>query len=323
MIDLYNGDCLIEMQKIPDESVDMILTDPPYGTVKGVNLDGWEEKTNWDNQINHTKLLKHCNRILRPNGSLLLFSQEPYTSKLIAENHPNLPFSYRYTWLKDHFANPLSAKKAPVNYVEDICVFFKSSPKHDYHGYHPLRKYAEKLFMFIGKSKRDIFNDLGNQSVCHFMRYNTAQFTLCTKKTYEALIEKYKFIQKDWYLNYDELKKIDRNYRHDLIKKMTEKNPKIFNLKHGDKYKSNVLKYKKEYMGLHPTQKPVKLLEDLIYTYTNEGDVVLDFTMGSGSTGVASLQTNRKFIGIELDKKYFNIAEQRIKNTEGKANKLQ
>jgi site-specific DNA-methyltransferase (adenine-specific) len=86
----------------------------------------------------------------------------------------------------------------------------------------------------------------------------------------------------------------------------------VFNLPEAKKYKSNILEYKKDYTGHHPTQKPVKLLEDLIYTYTNEGDKVLDFTMGSGSTGVAAKNLNRGFIGIEKDEGYFKIAEERI-----------
>tara|TARA_R110000851_G_C12948102_1_gene552992 strand:+ start:522 stop:872 length:351 start_codon:yes stop_codon:yes gene_type:complete len=87
-----------------------------------------------------------------------------------------------------------------------------------------------------------------------------------------------------------------------------------FNLWEGKKYKSNILKYKKDYTGHHPTQKPVLLLEDLIKTFSNESDLVVDLTMGSGSTGVATNNLNRNFIGIELDETYFNIAKKRINN---------
>ena len=86
-----------------------------------------------------------------------------------------------------------------------------------------------------------------------------------------------------------------------------------FNLWQGNKYKSNILEYKKDYDGFHPTQKPVLLLEDLIKTFSNKNDLVVDLTMGSGSTGVSCVNTNRNFIGIELDENYFNIAEKRIK----------
>ena len=84
------------------------------------------------------------------------------------------------------------------------------------------------------------------------------------------------------------------------------------NLWEGGKFKSNILEYKKDYDGLHPTQKPILLLEDLVKTFSNEGDLVCDLTMGSGSTGVACKNTNRSFIGIEKDEQYFKIAEQRI-----------
>jgi site-specific DNA-methyltransferase (adenine-specific) len=99
---------------------------------------------------------------------------------------------------------------------------------------------------------------------------------------------------------YEELRNIDKKY------------DSTFNLWEGKKYKSNILKYKKDYDGYHPTQKPVLLLEDLIKTFSNEGDLVVDLTMGSGSTGVACKNTNRSFIGIEKDENYFKIAEQRI-----------
>ena len=112
-----------------------------------------------------------------------------------------------------------------------------------------------------------------------------------------------------------ELKAIDTKYRTELLRKMNEQYPSTFNLWEGNKYKSNILKYKKDYDGHHPTQKPVLLLEDLIKTFSNDNDLVVDLTMGSGSTGVACKNTNRDFIGIEMNEEYFKIAEQRINNT--------
>ena len=96
---------------------------------------------------------------------------------------------------------------------------------------------------------------------------------------------------------------------------MTRLFPKIFNLPPGKKYRSNVLEYKKDYSGLHPTQKPVALMADLVATYTNEGDKVLDFTMGSGTTGVACKNLKRDFVGVERDEKYYEIACKRINET--------
>jgi DNA modification methylase len=299
-VKLMQGDCLEIMQDIPDGSVDMVLTDPPYGTVKGLGdgnvKHGMKGKTEWDSVIDQDLMLNECNRILRPNGCLVLFSQDPYTQKLIVEAHGNLPFSYRYTWLKDHFANALASKKAPVNYTEDVCVFFK---KYDTLNQHPLREYSRKLMKDNQTNPKKIDSDLGHQRFNHFARTDSTQFGLCTKKTYEEFLE---FYGVEEYKTYEELVEIDNAFK------------RTFNLHDGAKYKSNVLSYKKDYQGLHPTQKPVALLEDLIKTYTNEGDTVLDFTMGSGSTGVAAKNLDRSFIGIELDKDYYSIAKERIQN---------
>ncbi len=300
MIDLRQGDCLELLKYIPDGSVDLVLTDPPYGTVKGapknwtVNNDKAHE---WDSTINNDKMWQEINRVLRVNGCCILFSQEPYTSELIRSGHNNVPFSYRAAWVKDDFANALLCNKAMVSYFEDVCVFFK---RHDDLKLHPLRQYIKSIIDHIGKTKKQVFAEMGHQGVCHFFRYDTDQFSLCTEATYSDLIELYGIDKIDDFMPYAELVEINRAYL------------RAFNLHDGKKYKSNILEYKKDYNGYHPTQKPVLLLEDLIKTYSNEGDTVLDFTMGSGSTGVACVNTNRKFIGIELDPDYFAIAEQRI-----------
>ena len=310
-----HGECLEEMAKIPDGSIDMILTDPPYGTIKGLG-DGYDHgmvgKCSWDDAIDPDSMLASCDRILRANGALALFSQEPYTSQLIAQAKPSSPFSYRLTWLKDHFANALIARKSPVSYTEDILVYFKKHTKHDFDGAHPLRAYAKIVHQFIGISKRSIAYKVGTTKLDHFFRYGSTQFSICTRDTYEELAIAFDLQCLEWFKSYDEMVAIDREFREKLIQKMTNDFPKVFNLPEGKKFKSNVLEYKKDYSGHHPTQKPVALLEDLIKTYTNEGDTVLDFTMGSGSTGVACMNTGRNFIGIERDDKYFKIANDRI-----------
>lgn len=298
MSNLMQGDCLERMKEIPSGSVDAIICDPPYGTVKGVadgNVShGMKGKTSWDEIISHKEMLSECNRILRTNGALVLFSQDPYTAKLMTETHGNLPFSYRLTWLKDHFANSLIAKKAPVNYTEDICVFFK---KYDTLNQHPLREYSRDLMSNANTNLKKINSDLGHRRFEHFAYTDSTQFGLCTEKTYNEFLSFYGVID---FKPYSELVEIDRAFN------------RVFNLPEGKKYKSNVLQYKKDYTGFHPTQKPVALLEDLIKTFTNENETVLDFTMGSGSTGVAAKNLNRNFIGIELDEGYFNIAKDRI-----------
>jgi site-specific DNA-methyltransferase (adenine-specific) len=311
-IDLYHGDCLEVMKSIPDCSVDAIITDPPYGTMKGAALNGWnKEKTNWDCSLDINLMFEECNRILKINAPLILFSQEPYTSQLITKTHGNIPFSYRMIWLKDHFANALIAKKSPVFYFEDICVFFK---KYDTKAEHPLRNYAEKILKHCNENKMIIYKKLGHQGCDHFFRINSTQFSLCTEITYMQLCNIYNINLESWFLPFSKLVEIDNEFSS-IYKK-------TFNLPINKKYKSNVLEYKKDYDGFHPTQKPVKLIEDLIYTYTNESETVLDFTMGSGTTGVACKNLNRNFIGIELDEQYFNIAKQRINNASFNLNEL-
>ena len=315
MIKLLKGDCLELMKTIEDSSVDLILTDPPYGTVKGAGLDGWENQTTeWDNVINFDLMWSEINRVLRKNGKCILFSQEPFTSDLIKSAIPNVPFSYRCIWIKDHFANSLIAKKAPVNYYEDICVFSKTNPKHDFEGFHPLRDYAKEVYNFIGLNKKQIIEKIG-QRVDHFFRVDSTQFSLCTEKTYNELINIFGIDEMKGFKEFYYLKTKDKEYRDNLLNKMNSEFPSIFNLWQGKKYKSNIFEYKKDYDGYHPTQKPVALLEDLIQTYSNEGNTVLDFTCGSGSTLVATKNTNRNAIGIEMDDNYFNIAKQRIEST--------
>ena len=287
MVDLRLGDCLELMKNIPDGSVDLVLTDPPYGTMKGTALDGWKNQiTEWDTAIDPLKIFEQISRVLRPNGKAVLFSQEPYTSRLITSAIPSLPFAYRAMWYKNVHANALLAKSAMVSRYEDICIFSCSK------GGGEVAEYMKSELEKSGLTVKKINELLGTSTMAsHYFRAG-CQFVLPTKEKYEKL-QTTGF----WKRPYDELK---------------EKTMPVFNLWQGGKSKSNVLEYKKDNDGYHPTQKPVALLEDLIQTYSNEGDTVLDFTAGSGSTGVACVNTNRHFIGIELDDGYFNIAKKRI-----------
>ena len=317
MIELYKGDCLIESDKIESGSVDLILTDLPYGNM---NTDGGRKLgvNGWDLAIEPKKVYEIANRILRKNGKMILFSQEPYTTKLITEAIPNIPFNYRATWEKDNFANALGVNKAMVSFTEDVLVFSKNHQKHDFEGTHPLRDYFKIIMQYINLNLKQINTKLGHRRAEHTFYIDSTQYGLCTEKTYLELIEVFGIDKVNEFKEFAELKKIDTEYRTDLLKQMNEQYPSTFNLWEGKKYKSNILKYKKDYTGHHPTQKPVLLLEDLIKTFSNENDLVVDFTMGSGSTMVACQNTNRNGIGIEQDEKYFKIAEQRIKENEFK-----
>ena len=240
-IELKQGDCLELMKDILDGSVDLVLTDPPYGTTA----------CKWDSVIPFEPMWEQLNRIIKPNGAICLFGNEPFTSCLICSNING--FKYRWDWNKKIPSGMGYAKYRPMQQTEDICVFSKGGEK---------TKYNPQF------TKRDKPIKSGGNSI--------------QARVYSG----FKCME-----NGNEYKK---TYDY--------KNP--ITLIEFDKVRKG---------ALHPTQKPVPLLEYLIRTYTNEGETVLDFTMGSGSTGVACANTNRNFIGIELDEEYFKISENRIK----------
>jgi site-specific DNA-methyltransferase (adenine-specific) len=236
-INLFNGDCLDVMKNIPDKSIDLILTDPPYGTTA----------CKWDTVIPFDKMWEQLNRIIKDNGAIVLFGSEPFSSHLRLSNIKN--FKYDWIWHKVKPSNPLIAKKQPLPVLETISVFYKKQCNY---------------FPQMDNSKPAIKRGTVGGSILK---------TTNTKMTSNQLITSIRFPTR-------------------LLTFSNANNTNRF----------------------HPTQKPVALLEYLIKTYTQEKETVLDFTMGSGSTGVACKNLNRKFIGIELDKEYFKIAEERIKN---------
>ena len=296
---LLFGDCLIESDKIESGTVDLILTDLPYGVVKMKESAGNYKVLNtaetWDKAIEPKSIYEIANRILRKNGKMILFSQEPYTSRMITEAIPNVPFSYRAVWEKNDFANGLGVNKAMVSFYEDILLFSKT---HDLERSHPLIDYFIVELEKTRMNQSDINKLLGNKMGGHYFT-NGVQFCIPTETNYTKLQET-GYFQKP----YTEIKEIDNQFKNKFASS--------FNLWEGSKYKSNILKYKKDYNGHHPTQKPILLLEDLIKTFSNENDLVVDLTMGSGSTGVACKNTNRSFIGIEKDENYYNVAVRRV-----------
>lgn len=300
--ELWQGDCLEMMKDIPDGSVDMILCDLPYGTMKNAGLDGWDKQNlAWDERLDTDRLFNEYERILRRNGVAVLFSQEPYTASLRSHKATNIEFAYPLIWKKDHFANALIAKKAPVSYFEDISVFHKV---HDRQLLNPLRKYFAKVMAFMGVSScKDVNKELGHRRAEHTFYIDTMQFSLCTKNTYQELIDRFGIDRMEGFKTFAECEEMDRTFK------------RTFNLPSDSKFIGNVLEFKKDYQGFHPTQKPVALLEYLVKIYTNEGDLVLDNCMGSGTTGVAAKRTGRNFIGIELSEEYFEIAKKRIEET--------
>ena len=240
---LYKGDCLEVMKLIPDGSIDAIITDPPYGTTA----------CKWDSVIDFDLMWEQLNRIIKPNGAIVLFGSEPFSSALRMSNIKN--YKYDWVWEKTQATGHLNAKKQPLRSNELISVFYKKQCT-----YNPQKTRGHKP-MNTGVRKLSVQN-----------------------KT-----EVYGKATKELPFGGD----TDRHPRTNLVFK-------------SDKQKSY----------LHPTQKPIALMQYLIKTYTNEQETVLDFTMGSGTTGVAAKNLNRNFIGIEQDENYFKIAEDRINKQE-------
>ncbi|MBR1645162.1 MAG: site-specific DNA-methyltransferase [Selenomonadaceae bacterium] len=233
---IFNEDCLEGMKRIPDGSVDMILTDLPYGITA----------CSFDKRIPFAPMWEQFKRVTKRNAAIVLFSQMPFGAELIMSN-PKM-FRYKWCWLKNCGTGFLNAKKMPLKAHEDVLLFYQSLPT-----YNP-------------------------------------QFS--TGKPY-------------------------RIYSKNNSKNYGKQTPMLFINEDGKRYPTDVISYNTPTFGgwgdkSHPTQKPIDLLEYLIRTYSNEGETVLDATMGSGSTGVACVNTNRNFIGFELEEKFFNIASDRI-----------
>ena len=309
---MYNMDCLEGMREIPSGSVDLIVCDPPYGTIKGIgkSTDKFNKDTTWDVVIPTADLFDQFERVLRRGGQVVLFSQEPYTSHLRTFVARNMEFCYPMVWYKDSCGNPLLANIAPVSRFEDISVWVK---KHDSTNVHPLRDYARDLVKYIGKDYKQVAEDFIKRGIekptraQHFLAFDCVQFGLCTFETYELLDKLYGIRHWGEYRDFWELDEIEQAYR--------EKYRRVFNLPEGKASVSNVLEYRKDVDTFHPTQKPVALIAHLIRQYTNPGDTVLDACMGSATTAVAAIRTGRKWIGYELNKEFFTKAERRIKET--------
>lgn len=231
---IQQGDCLELMKSIPDESIDLILCDLPYGTTD----------CKWDIVIPFEKLWAQYCRVAKQQAAIVLFATQPFTTKLIHSNFKH--YRYNWYWKKNNVTGGQFAKVQPMRCVEDICVFYKKKPTYNPQGLVKLPKPVKK-----GINKGELYQWRGNE---------------------------------EYYQQYT-------NYPKHLLEFKNE----AFT---GKRY--------------HNTQKPVALLEYLIKTYTNKGDMVLDNCMGSGSTGVACMNTGRRFRGIELDNKFYNIAKRRI-----------
>ena len=316
-----HGDCLELMKKIPDGSVDLVLTDPPYGTTA----------CKWDSIIPFEPMWEQLKRVVKKGGAIVLFSGEPFSSLLRASNIQL--YKYDWIWEKEQSSSGLQAKIAPMKKHENISVFFETfSDCYDTtYMFDELKKYMQDEKRKTGLTGKQIKSLLGSYMASHYFTKGS-QFCIPTKEAYyklqttgffsvpfEELHKKYQDERKnakiDNFNTYNPQMGKGKAYKGHFAPGAEVHGKSIHYVKenNGTRYPTSILRFNRE-KGFHPTQKPVALLEYLIKTYTNEGETVLDFTMGSGSTGVACMNTGRKFIGIELDDKYFEIAKQRIEN---------
>lgn len=245
-------DCIEGMKKIPDKSIDFIITDLPYGT----------SASSWDKALPMKELWEQYERIIKPNRAIVLFSQQPFTSLLITSNLKL--WKYNWVWEKDNATNFLNSHFQPMKITEDICVFgtgATSYSKKDNMIYNPQFEEGKPYTIVSGKQKSNSAVSRGEEG----------------------------------------RKKVGGN----------------LTVNEGIRYPKNLIKFNRDKDKLHPTQKPVALLEYLIKTYSNENEIVLDSCMGSGTTAIAAINTNRNFIGFETDLEYYKIALERIRMVKG------
>lgn len=268
MLELYQGDCLEEMNKVTNESVDLIVCDLPYGTTdrSGVENKGSNRLLKWDTIIPLDLLWDHYKRILKPTGTVVLTADQPFTSMLVLSNLDW--FKYEWIWKKKKTTGFLHANARPMKETEDIIVF---SP--------------------LGASGASV---KANKN----MTYNPQGLIEKNVKKKNNAKRLGKFLYQP-----------DHMGANNKLLHETEYEQKWTN------YPSEIIEFGLDRNVIHPTQKPVALMEYLIKTYSNEGETVLDNCMGSGATGVAAVKCNRKFIGIEMDTNYFVKAKERIETT--------
>ena len=325
MIKLINGDCLEALKNIEDKSVNLILIDPPYN-IKKAKWDSWKTVEAYVEFMG--KVFKELERVLKDNGSFYFFHND------------FLQVAELQCWIRQNtkfvFKSFITINKLDNNYVKDLygnCEHFRNYLNFneyalfytfadgtglkkimlDMNNFKELRSYFEQIQNSLGVTKKIIIDEVG-QCADHCFRWGSSQWDLPTEKTYNKLIDIFKIDKLDFFKPYEQLKT-----EYEAKRLEYEADRYTFNETQG-KETVWAYKFREEKKTIHPTQKPVKLLEDIIKASSNENDIVLDCFMGSGSCGVAAVNTNRHFIGIELDKNYFEIAEKRIEEAKNEVN---
>jgi site-specific DNA-methyltransferase (adenine-specific) len=243
---LYNNDCFTAFSHIPDQSIDLVCVDPPYGTTA----------IEWDKTLDFAKMWAELERIVKPKGNIIIFGSQPFTSLVVASKIDW--FRHELIWNKNKCGSPGLAKYRPQKVHENILVFSKESGG----TYNPIMEEGEPY----KREAKDKEKGYGTGRNSH-------------------------------------------NYG------FSNNKPFLGGENHGTRYPKSILHASRNFSAqqtVHPTQKPTNVLNWLIMTYSNPGDTVLDFTMGSGSCGVSAKLTGRNFVGIEMDQGYYNIAQERI-----------
>lgn len=302
MIKLINGDCLQELKKIEDNSVNLVLIDPPYN----IGKDTWDK---WKTVELYVEFLEEVflelQRVLKDNGSFYFFHND-FMQIVEIQNMINKKTDFvfkqfivwdKYNGSKWNQLNAIVHNKDNRNFSKqaEYCLFYtfqdetgRKKVDYDINNYKTLRDYSRKTQEYINLKTKQITNIIGRK-VEHFFYHSSTQFSLPTKQTYIELTETFNLRNMEGFKEYEELRYTFNNQ----------------NL-------PSVLQHEPIKQNGHLTPKPISILEKLILTSSNEGDVVLDCFMGSGSTGVSCKNLNRDFIGIEIDEEYFKISEERI-----------
>jgi site-specific DNA-methyltransferase (adenine-specific) len=312
MIDLRQGDCLEVMKDIPDKSINLVLIDPPYN-IKKAKWDKWKTVNEYVEFMG--KVFLEIQRVLKDNGSFYFFHND-FLQIVELQNYINnntdfvfknfLVWNKRFNEAKNKgFLDGFCEVENLRNYQQmaEYCLFYTFQDETglttimlDTNNFSTLRKYFKELQEYLGLNKKQIIEKIG-QKADHCFRWKSSQWDLPTKETYQELIDVFQIDKWAGFRKYESLRQEYESLRY------------TFN---NLKFHHSVMNYEIAPKQGHITPKPVDLLEYIIKTSSNENDVVLDCFMGSGSTGVACVNTNRKFIGIELDEKYFEIAKSRI-----------
>ena len=310
MVDIKCGDCLDIMKQIKDNSIDLVLCDLPYGTTA----------CSWDIVIPFDKLWEQYNRILKDTGTVILFGSQPFTTNIIASNLDN--FRYEYIWVKNNCSNFQLAQYQPLKYHENICIFyndiiqtcFADILKNEMDKNNLIQKDLQMLCLSKnGKPTGWISNKLSGKQIPTKSQWEKICKILNIEYNHDEILKKVK--HHTYNVNTKQTYKQQTNKgKAGLLGHIASKSSGYIQMETG--FPKSILYFDRENNVVHPTQKPIELLKYLIKTHSNKNDTVLDNCMGSGSTGVASVLLDRNFIGIEIDKKYYEIAKNRIKSAE-------